>query len=327
MAGESKIYIASRPLKKSNCMKALHLTIFFFLIGTGQANSQETSPISKATKQVLFLGNSITYAGPYITYVETYYRLKHPESSIEWINLGLPSETVSGLSEEGHAGGAFPRPDLHERLSRVFNQLKPDLVFANYGMNDGIYKPLDDLRFQKYKDGILWLAHAISTMGAKGVFLTPPIYDPAKGEAYANVLDNYSDWMLSKRYTDHWDVIDTHWPMRKFLEGKRKEDPSYYLAKDGIHPGPTGHWLMAREILFFLGETEVSAYEEFSEAIEDMPNSRELLELISNKQAIQRDAWLRSTGHLRPGLNEGLPMEEAQKKISELEKQIQSLLN
>ncbi|MBN3520095.1 SGNH/GDSL hydrolase family protein [Algoriphagus lutimaris] len=308
-------------------MKAIRLFLFFYLLFFGQANCQEINPISNETKQVLFLGNSITYAGQYINYVETYYRLKHPDSSIEWINLGLPSETVSGLSEEGHARGAFPRPDLHERLSRVFNQLKPDLVFANYGMNDGIYKPLDDLRFQKYKDGINWLQQSISINGAKGVFLTPPIYDPAKGEAYANVLDNYSDWLLSKRYTDNWAVIDLHWPMRKFLEEKRKNNPSYYLAKDGIHPGPTGHWLMAREILFFLGETEISAYEEFNEAIENMPNSIELLELISNKQAIQRDAWLRSTGHLRSGLNEGLPMEDAQKKISELEKQIKSLLN
>jgi hypothetical protein len=35
------------------------------------------------------------------------------------IDAGPPSETVSGLSEEGHAGGQFPRPDLVERLTRV----------------------------------------------------------------------------------------------------------------------------------------------------------------------------------------------------------------
>ena len=36
----------------------------------------------------------------------------------------------------------IPRPDLHERLERVLTQTKPDLVFARYGMNDGIYLPL-----------------------------------------------------------------------------------------------------------------------------------------------------------------------------------------
>ena len=34
------------------------------------------------------------------------------------LDLGLSSETVSGLSEPGHAGGAFPRPCLKERLER-----------------------------------------------------------------------------------------------------------------------------------------------------------------------------------------------------------------
>lgn len=307
-------------------MKSTFLLVFTILLFS-QANSQEINPITSDTKQVLFLGNSITYAGQYINYVETYFRLKHPESSIEWINLGLPSETVSGLSEEGHAGGAFPRPDLHERLSRIFEQLKPDLVFANYGMNDGIYQPLDEDRFQKYKDGINWLHQSILGIGADAILMTPPIYDPEKGNAYANVLDNYSDWLLSKQYTDNWIVIDLHWPMRKYLEEKRALDPSYYLAKDGVHPGSTGHWLMAKEILTSLGEAELKSFEEFSDAIESFPNSNLLLELISKKQAIQRDAWLRSTQHLRPGLNEGLPMEEAQKQIAELEAQIQSLLN
>ena len=89
-------------------------------------------------QRVLFLGNSITYSGQYVADIEAYYRLVHPTLEIEWINVGLPSETVSGLSEEGHADGAFPRPDLHERLERVLKQTQPDLVFANYGMNDGI---------------------------------------------------------------------------------------------------------------------------------------------------------------------------------------------
>ena len=66
---------------------------------------------------------------------------------------GLPSETVSGLSEPGHAGGAFPRPDLHERLERVLEQTRPDLIVACYGMNDGIYHPFTEARFEKYQAG------------------------------------------------------------------------------------------------------------------------------------------------------------------------------
>ena len=64
-------------------------------------------------RRILFLGDSITYGGTYIAYLEAALVASHPERKMEFLNLGLSSETVSGLSEEGHAGGKFPRPDLH----------------------------------------------------------------------------------------------------------------------------------------------------------------------------------------------------------------------
>ena len=75
----------------------------------------QAQPLDSSVHKVLFLGNSITYAGNYITGMEAYYSAWHPQYAITFMNLGLPSETVSGLSEEGHADGRFPRPDLHER--------------------------------------------------------------------------------------------------------------------------------------------------------------------------------------------------------------------
>lgn len=307
-------------------MKSRILFLLLTFLFLTKANCQDFSPISKDTKQVLFLGNSITYSGQYIAFIETYFRLKHPDSSIEWLNLGLPSETVSGLSEEGHAGGAFPRPDLHERLDRIFEQIQPDIVFVNYGMNDGIYLPLNDDRFDSYKAGIVWLKENIDAVNADAIFLTPPIYDPIKGVAYANVLDNYSDWLISKKFTDSWQVLDLHWPMRKYLEDKRKTDPEFYLAKDGIHPGEIGHWLMAKPILAYLGE-DSDSFDSFESAISGFENGKELLSLVSKKQAILRDTWLRSTGHLRPGLKEGLTLEEASIQVNLLEKEIQNLLH
>ena len=101
-------------------MKSQILFLLFSILFLAEAKGQEVEPISKDTKQILFLGNSITYSGEYLAYVETVYRLNHPDRKLDWLNLGLPSETVSGLSEEGHAGGAFPRPDLHERSGQDF---------------------------------------------------------------------------------------------------------------------------------------------------------------------------------------------------------------
>ena len=95
----------------------------------------------------MVLGDSITYGGEYVDQFELFLRANFPDRRFEVLDLGLPSETVSGLSEEGHAGGKFPRPDLHERLERVLAKTKPDLVTACYGMNDGIYLPFDEPTF------------------------------------------------------------------------------------------------------------------------------------------------------------------------------------
>ncbi|HGP6087934.1 TPA: GDSL-type esterase/lipase family protein, partial [Vibrio cholerae O1] len=147
---------------------------------------------------MLFLGDSITYGGHYVTYVEAHLRLHGLEAGVEAIDAGLSSETVSGLSEEGHADGKFPRPCLRERLARVLSMVRPDLVFACYGMNDGIYLPLDEGRFAAYREGMAWLERVVRAFGARAIFLTPPPYDgQAKGnEAYTAVLAHYATWLL-----------------------------------------------------------------------------------------------------------------------------------
>lgn len=204
-------------------------------------------------RRVVFLGDSITYSGQYIAYLETFLATRFPKRETEFLNLGLPSETCSGLSEEGHAGGKFPRPDVHERLQRVLDKLKPDLVVACYGMNCGIYLPFADERFVKYQEGIRKLRTAAEKAGAKVIHLTPPTYDPQplKGggsKEYNGALDRYSEWLLSQRASG-WTVIDIHGPMNAHLTARRKQNPKFVLAGDGVHAGSTGHWLMAQAII------------------------------------------------------------------------------
>ncbi|MEL7532974.1 MAG: SGNH/GDSL hydrolase family protein [Bacteroidota bacterium] len=280
-----------------------------------------------SVKRVVFIGNSITWSGEYINYIDTYCSFYKPGQAMEFINVGLPSETVSGLSEEGHAGGKFPRPDLHERLVRVLEATKPDLIISCYGMNDGIYLPFDEERFAKYKAGILWLDEEVKKRGIKIIHTTPPIYDPQKGEAYANVLDIYSDWLISRRYTEGWHVIDLHWPMRKYLEDQRQLDSTFYLAKDGVHPNETGHWLMAKEILLYMGYEEVDTAKNVWEALSAFEQAEAVLSLVSERQKISRDAYLRLSKHLRPGLPEGLAIEAAELKMKALDEQIEALLD
>ena len=307
-------------------MKFLRLIIFILLSIQLNTNAQTDYMISQSVKRIVFLGNSITYSGQYISYIETYLTLRYSQKQIEFINVGLPSETVSGLSEPNHAGGKFPRPDLHKRLERILKLTNPDLIFSCYGMNDGIYLPFDDYRFQKFREGINWMHLTVSNSGIPIIHLTPPVYDERKGAAYANVLDIYSDWLISRRYTKSWQVIDLHWPMKKYLEEKRLSDSTFAFAKDGVHPNEIGHWIMARQILLSLGEKDVANAENIHEAISSFKNGEKVLKLVEERQTITKDAWLTHIGYKRPGMNVGLPLNKANKKASEIENQIRNLL-
>lgn len=318
-------------------MKLPHfLTPLFFLAASLWAQ-QPQAPALPEAHRILILGDSITYAGGYVEYLETALLAKHPGQHYEIIDIGLPSETVSGLSEEGHAGGKFPRPTLHERLDRVLAAAKADLVVACYGMNDGIYLPLDEKRFAAHRDGIELLRQKVLATGAKIIHLTPPVFDPmpipqklkpvdqlGPGSFYAGydeVLARYSDWLIEQRAKAGWTVIDLHGPMAAYLAEKRQADPGFTLCPDGIHPNDEGHRLMARTVLAAWG-VKVPA------TIIDPDNDREvrLLKLVQQKQRLLKDAWLTHTKHLRPGMKTGLPLDEARAKAAELDTSITTLL-
>ncbi len=316
-----RMYINDKKVR----MFCFPLALVFNLGLQTQLKAQPYS-IPVHVKRIVFLGNSITYDGRFIEYMDTYFSIHKSDSPYEVINVGLPSETVSGLSEPNHADGKFPRPDLHERLQRVLEQTEPDLIFASYGMNDGIYLPFDEDRFNRFKEGIEWLHQELEKVDVHTIHITPSIFDERKGNAYANVLDIYSDWLISKRYTNDWNVIDVHWPMRKKQEDLRLADSTFTFAQDGVHPTEHGHFFIAKQILLGLGESRVIAFENKDDLIASHPHGAKILELVQDKQRMTKDAWLTSTGHKRPGMKEGIPIEKALEKWEVIGKQIKMLL-
>lgn len=287
-------------------------------------------------QRIVFLGDSITQGGGYIEFIDAALIAQHPEVTKDIIPLGLSSETVSGLSEEGHAGGKFPRPDLHERLDRALEKAKPELVFACYGMNDGIYLPLGAVRTKAFQDGMKKLHDKVTAAGARIVHLTPPVFDPVPIKArvvpgdqvkpgqfyqgYNVVLDFYSDWLLEMRQKG-WEVLDIHGPMNAAIAEKRKTEPEFTFSKDGVHPGPEGHLIMAHAVLDAWG-LKVKP-----DGTPDHPNGAAILALVKRKHAILRPAWLSYVGHKRPGNPPGLPIEEAKAKAAELDVEARKLAN
>jgi hypothetical protein len=114
--------------------------------------------------------------------------------------------------------------------------------------------------------------------------------------------------------------------MKKELKTQRLLDPNFSFAKDGIHPNKAGHFLMAKEILLFLGAKEINQVRDMKSILSKYPNGPQIAAHIKKRQQIIKDAWLTYVGHKRPRMNPGFALTEAQRLAKELSVQIENLL-
>jgi lysophospholipase L1-like esterase len=258
-------------------------------------------------KTILILGDSITQTGDYITAFDAWLVKKYHDKRFTVINAGVASETISGLSEENHAGGRFPRPDLHERLERVLEKSKPDLIIACYGMNCGIYKELDADRTAQFQEGNLKLRAAAEKHKAEIVHMTPPIFD-SHGKAgfdYDSALSAYSAWLVKQR-ENGWHVVDLHSEMRKKVEAAKAIDPKFTVQKDKVHPDAAGHWMMAQSLIAYFGDPESAQLTSTHDLLDEVR-----LAAVKQRMQLFQKAIHAETKPLRPGVPQGGTLESA----------------
>ncbi len=296
----------------------------------------------KDGETVLFLGDSITQNGRHIAYMDAFIRTTWPEKKIHLVNLGLSSETACGLTEPDHP---FPRPNVHERVGRAIEKLKFDTAVICYGMNDGIYHPLSDERFEAYKKGILSLIEKLEPATKRIVLMTPPPFDAfsvrgplAKKDApefgyktpYASyddeVIEPYGKWILSLK--DKVDlVIDIHSPIEAAIAEKRKADPKF-KSGDGVHPNAQGYVFFARAILGAMG---VSADDLDKSIIGKLPNpkketERKIMDLVMKRHGILSTSYRCHVGHKRPGERKNpVPVDDALEAVAGMEDAVREL--
>lgn len=284
--------------------------------------------------RIVFLGDSITQAGDYVTDFDSW--LVAQGLNIEVLNLGLGSETAADLTEPENTphktAFGFVRPAVSERLERVLAETKPDWLIVCYGMNDGGCLPPDESGTQRFAAAITHLRDVALKAGVRRVVLcTPPVQD-AKGDVAQKTHDEnltrYSTWLMARK-TERWDVVDIHGPMRHVLDEGRRNDPAFALAGDGVHPGREGHWIMAASILtqsLGVNLEGVSSAEQLFHA-----NGKEIRDRVHARMALLFDAWMTRIGHTRPGVTgaPGMPpgpsVSDANVKASEIAKEIAKL--
>ena len=187
---------------------------------------------------------------------------------------------------------------------------------ACYGINDGIYLPLDKDRFAAFQKAVAKFIEQCKAAGVKHIFLiTPPIYDftPKAGEFnYDVVMAEYAKWEMSLKVPGVH-VIDLHTAMRK-----ARNDRMEPFSQDRVHTGDDGHLLMAKTILSALG---VMTPDETVAVIKADP----LFGLVEQKRGLRASAWMKHIGYTREKTVEPEPLGTVETRAAEVQEKIDAL--
>jgi lysophospholipase L1-like esterase len=212
-----------------------------------RAEEAAAGSILKKGQRVAIVGDSITEQKLYSRYIELYLTACLPELELQVIQLGWGGETARGFAA---------------RMNNDLLPWKPDVVTTCYGMNDGSYRAYDEAIGKNYSGPMTDIVGRLKKSGATVVVGGPGVVDSKffqgggeKAKVYNDNLSRLSQ--LAKKLADAegFPFADVHGVMAAAMEkAKPVLGEAYDVGgKDGVHPGPNGHLLMAYAFLKAMG--------------------------------------------------------------------------
>jgi lysophospholipase L1-like esterase len=198
---------------------------------------------------VVFYGDSITDQRLYTVATEAFVVTRFPNLQIKFVHSGWGGDRVSG------GGGG----NLETRLRRDVFTYHPTVMTVMLGMNDGRYRAFDDDTFNAFRTGYEKLV-SMTRQELPGIRLTliePSPYDdvtraPQFENGYNSVLIRYGAFLkeMAARTPDA-STADLNSQVVATLRRSFEADPAraQKIIPDRIHPGWSGHWIMAAELL------------------------------------------------------------------------------
>jgi lysophospholipase L1-like esterase len=220
---------------------------FVSLVAACLDGTCQTTPLKpfQPNEKVIFIGNSITEAGYYESYIWLYYMLHFPDRRITVINGGIGGERALNIVE---------------RLDDDVVARKPTTVCLTFGMNDtGYYEfgwanadSAAKARVNESEHYFNLIRKKLNTLPAKKIMITSSPYDetvknpknyfPKKSIA----MDSVSAFQHRAAVADHWGFVDFFHPMTEIMLNQQQKDSAFTLTgPDRIHPGNAGHFVMA----------------------------------------------------------------------------------
>lgn len=202
--------------------------------------------------RVAIIGDSITEQKLYSKYIEAYLVACSGVEDVKVFQFGWGGETAGGF-----AG----------RLENDLSVFKPTVATLCYGMNDGQYRPYTDEIGRSYEANMRRVIEGLKKMGVKTIIIGSPgavdtkyfvrnNFAPLSGaDGYNQNLAKLRD--ICKKLAQEYGqpFADVHQPLidaMKAAKAKMGEDYDV-CGRDGIHPGPNGHLIMAYAFLKAMG--------------------------------------------------------------------------
>jgi len=218
------------------------------LLGSLNRSVAQTLPLApfQPGERVIFLGNSITEAGYYESYVWLYYMLHFPGRRITVYNGGIGGDRAK---------------NIFERFDDDVLPKKPTTICLTFGMNDsGYFEFLAANADSTAKVRISESNHYFEAIReklrkyspAKKIMISSSLYDetvkgpknyfPKKSAA----MDGIAAFQFKAAQEEHWGWVDFLHPMTEITLREQKKDTAFTLTgPDRIHPGNAGHFVMA----------------------------------------------------------------------------------
>lgn len=198
--------------------------------------------------RVVFYGDSITEQRLYTTYTETYAVTRFPQLKVSFVHSGVGGDRVTG-------GWAGP---IDLRLKRDVFPYRPTVMTIMLGMNDGKYQAFDEQIFDVYNTGYKHILASIKATlpGIRLTLIEPSPYDDVTRATrfpggYNAVMVRYGQFVKDLAREQGCDLADLNTSIVAALEKAEAADPqtAQKIIPDRVHPGPSGHLLMAEALL------------------------------------------------------------------------------
>ncbi|WP_298732547.1 SGNH/GDSL hydrolase family protein [uncultured Chitinophaga sp.] len=219
---------------------------FAFTLGLASLAAQAQVKPFQQNDRVIFVGNSITEQGAYVSYVYLYYMTHFPDRKLLIMNGGIGGDRAS---------------DIYRRLDYDILAKKPNVMVLTFGMNDSGYFEFNGNDADKTARERIEASRRsyeqieqrlVAAPGIQKILMSSPPYDETAkigGNVFRGkhkAMQEIIKFQQAAAKKNNWPFVDLFYPMTELNTRFQQKDSTFTLiGPDRVHPGNGGHLVMA----------------------------------------------------------------------------------